>query len=145
MSSPKPGGPDCLCASPAPVGHWSLCPVAKLQVERDSLAARVSSLEAERDEAVKQAALLVEWSKQDTERHLATVESAAKAIGAESAKVDALREKAQEARRAVDRWWPTVYYPPQPYERAVKAAIDALVPPVPAAAAPPENEKEARS
>lgn len=46
MSSPKPGGPDCLCASPAPVGHWSLCPVAKLQVERDSLAARVSSLEA---------------------------------------------------------------------------------------------------
>lgn len=61
MSALRPGGPECLCASPAPSGHWSLCPVAKLAAERDALAQQLADLRADRD--ARLAAALKAWQR----------------------------------------------------------------------------------
>lgn len=44
-----PSGPECLCASPAPSGHWSLCPVAVMAQELADLQAKHREVEAERN------------------------------------------------------------------------------------------------
>lgn len=136
--------------------------ISALERERDSLAARVSSLEADRNRGAGSYVLPLTG---DEQRGLlakvlsleAQVESEKRAFATMHGMWKGVREKAQEVRRAWDAmrdesvcdcygsdysggiWDP---HPKGDHARAdLRAAIDALVPPV----APPEDTKEARS